>query len=674
MNTPRKQAFTVALATGVVAALVILSTASPCRAQVVVWIDPGHGGWEPGAVGINGDAPPNEEHLTLQVSSVLQSRLAQIGWLSLMTRNSDIYWTKTRRTQIAAGQRPNDLGDTEMGTCCVSIHMNGLDDTTRFGTKVVFPATKAFSRWRRGYYSDSLLGRDVYNALITNTPAAFMGCNSGEGVTKDVRELTVLLKSQIPTIIVECCYISNRCQFTKIQQGGAQGLVANGIATGISVYLSLSPQPTPTRAQPAVTYGAPYTITGPPVTRGMAALAALGETFEGGTFPPPGWSVVGSGAPQPYAWHRTTDSVYVSGGAGAATVRGESPGAVDEWLVSPMFHVAVSDSSLRFLWQGNPRFASSANARCSIRRKGEATWADIWSLDQEPLATAFHYTERVASLAAWLGDSVQVGFRVSGTNGSDFALDDVSTSAAPRTGPPSNDVCTAPAVLPAGSFVLMGTTCYASNDSDPFVESVASCVPDEAAGGDVFYQLTAQAGDTLVVQAESGTFRPHLYLLDACGGSATCLAGNGTSDDENAPSFNYVFASSGTRYLVVDGIPDECGSFSISGSFRGSVTAVPPPQPSNLTGLRLSASPNPASGSLQFLVTGSRELDGPGLLRIFDASGRKVHETHTIFAGGQALVRWDRHIQTGAVAAPGVYMAVFEVRGVMSHARVTVLR
>jgi N-acetylmuramoyl-L-alanine amidase len=665
----RRSASAVATTTLLISAL--LST--PSIAQVDVWIDPGHGGHDSGAEGINGPAVPNEKNLTLQVASVLQSRLAQIGWLSLMTRNSDIYWTKTRRTLIAAGQRPNDLGDTEMGTCCVSVHMNGVPDSTTFGTQVIHPATKAFSRWRRGYYPDSLMGRDIYNALMTNTSAAFMGCNSGEGMKKDVRELTVLLKSQIPTVIVECCYISNRCQFTKIQQAGNQALVANGIATGISVFLSLSPQQGPSRAAPTSPRGAPYTIATPPAARLAAALAATSEGFEGGTFPPPGWTITGSGSPQPYAWHLTTDSVYVNSGAGSATVRGESPGAVDERLISPMFRVAASDSSLKFYWLGNPRFAASVDASCSVRRKGEATWTTVWSLSPEAFGTAFHFTERVASLAAWLGDSIQISFRVNGANGADFAVDDIATGVFPRTGPPSNDLCSNPATLPAGTFVLMGTTCYAGNESDPYVEGIATCVPDEAGGGDVFYQLAAQAGDTLKVEAQSGTFRPHLYLLDACGGSATCLVGNGPNEDENASQFSYVFGSSGTRYLVVDGLPDECGTFAITGTFRGSVTGVDGPSPSPGTGLRVAVAPNPARAPLQFLVTGARELDGPARLKIFDASGRKVYERSVPFSAGETHVSWDRRTSSGALVAPGIYMAVFEVRGIVSHARVTVL-
>ena len=373
----------------------------PALAQIDAWVDPGHGGKDPGALGIDGPAVPNEEDLNLQVGSVVKSRLGQLGWLALMTRNSDIYFSKTRRALIAAGLRPNDQGDTEPGTCSASVHMNSLaPDSVTFGTKVIFPAVKMFAKSRHAYGPDSSLGNYVKPALLSNTALAFMGCNHDLGLTKDVRELTVLQKSRVPTVIIECCLISNRCQFDKIKLSGNQGLVGNGIATGVANYLaSLAPDLAAVRQPYRLPTSAPYAVTTPPGARASRILsAALQEGFEAGTFPPPGWTLQSSGASQPYTWHRSTDPVYVAVGAGAAVVQGESPGAIDEWLISPMIRISATDTTLHFRWLSNPLFASAANAHCSVRRKGESTWTDIWTLLTEPQAVAFHYPSRVASL------------------------------------------------------------------------------------------------------------------------------------------------------------------------------------------------------------------------------------------------------------------------------------
>lgn len=239
--------------------------ATPCSAQIDAWIDPGHGGKDPGALGIDGAATPNEKDFNLAVSIRVQNILGGYGLFGLLTRNSDIYWTKTRRAQIAAGERANDEGDQEIGLLCASVHMNSVSKPSAFGTKVIFPKEKLYAKSRHAYGPDSSLGSYVHATLLTNAAAAFMGCNQDLGLTRDVRELTVLRKSKIPTVIVECCLISNQCQFNAISTGGSQAFVANGIAGGITNYVAtLRPNRPPVASLNARPFGAPYTVVGPP--------------------------------------------------------------------------------------------------------------------------------------------------------------------------------------------------------------------------------------------------------------------------------------------------------------------------------------------------------------------------------------------------------------------------
>ena len=61
-----------------------------------------------------------------------------------------------------------------------------------------------------------------------------------------------------------------------------------------------------------------------------ADAGSLYEDFEGTTFPPDGWDTLTAGLEEPYAWHRTTDSLFVGDGNASARVGGESPTIVDE--------------------------------------------------------------------------------------------------------------------------------------------------------------------------------------------------------------------------------------------------------------------------------------------------------------------------------------------------------
>jgi len=163
-----------------------------------------------------------------------------------------------------------------------------------------------------------------------------------------------------------------------------------------------------------------------------------------------------------------------------------------------MFRVTAADSSLRFRWLGNPTFSADVMGSCAVRRKGDASWTDIWTLGQENTGLAFSKALRTVSLRSWLGDSVQVSFRVVGTDGADFGVDDIATGVLPLTGSPPNDLCQLASPLPAGSFSFTGNTCYAANNRDPSTGG-SSCVAEDAAGGDVFYSLHALVNDTLQV-------------------------------------------------------------------------------------------------------------------------------------------------------------------------------
>ena len=45
---------------------------TPALAVIDVWIDPGHGGQDPGALGINGDSLPNEKEFNIGVCNFLE--------------------------------------------------------------------------------------------------------------------------------------------------------------------------------------------------------------------------------------------------------------------------------------------------------------------------------------------------------------------------------------------------------------------------------------------------------------------------------------------------------------------------------------------------------------------------------------------------------------------------
>jgi hypothetical protein len=473
-----------------------------------------------------------------------------------------------------------------------------------------------------------------------------------------VRELHVLRKSKVHSVLVECCFLSNQCQFNNIVQNGDQGLIANGIATGISNYLGQGLAAEQARKQERPPVGAPYSVVSP-----SAVLAGnLSESFDGASFPPAGWTLSSSGASPPFTWHRSTDPLYVYAGAGAALVAGEYGSAINELLISPMFRVTGGDSTLRFRWLGNPTYAGDVLGSCAIRRKGESTWTPIWTLFQENPDRAFRFTERTVGLSAWFGDSVQVGLRAQGTNGADFGIDEVATGLFPVTASPSNDLCNLAAPLGSGSFVVAGSTCYATNQRDPF-NPPGGCVPENAGGGDVFYSLNAQAGDTLVARIPGSVAQStHLYLLDSCDSLGyACLKGKDSSGGEVDSILTYIFPSRGTYYLVVDAMQDGCSDFTLTGTFRGAVTSVATPGIA-AGSLSLAAYPNPAQNVVVFRGAVPESRGAATSIVILDLSGRR-HARIPITTIGAYEVRWEGRDANGLRLPAGVYFAKLAIAG-----------
>jgi hypothetical protein len=525
--------------------------------------------------------------------------------------------------------------------------------------------------------------------MMTYVNVAFLGCSSNRGI-KTARHV-VTRKSKAPAILVEVCFLTNACQQGKIANSGNQALVAEGIAVGMTWAISpvcfFAPNE---HASTAPIVEMPYSMDASlavleplPAPEGnpLVAVASLGgltfsEDFEGATFPPSGWGTQTSGAPPPYTWARTTDPDYLGSGGGSALVQGGYGAPSDEWLVSPLVNLAASDRGLRFSWSGSRFWASALDATCSIRPGGSGPWTALWSLAaDEPQADPFVYRERVVDLTPWIGTSVQFGFRIQGTNGADFGLDDVSVGDFAPTGAPANDLCAGATLVPHGDFQFSGVTCYATNQTDPYQSDGNGCVKGELSGPDVIYLVQAGAGDTLMAQV-SGLWNPAVYLLDACGGpSPACVAAAYPVDGSLSPSFILPFSANGTFYLVVDGAQGSCGPFTLSGFLRGSPAGAGdrPADPSR-GGARLLASPNPSRAIVRFSAYLPSVQRGAARLSVYDLSGRKILEHLLNVLNRESSFDWDLRDERGIEVSAGIYYAEIEAEGVRSRCRVVVLR
>jgi len=383
-NRDRHHGFLLALV------LVCMLLPAPCLAFIDVWIDPGHGGGAPGNPGYSGLPNGREKVINLAQSMVLQSRLGEIGYSSLLTRNGDNNPTRIRRADMAAGLAANDSGQVEVGQMFISVHMNS-GPSSAFGTETYYPPYKSFAYVLDSYRVDSTFAVAIHSNMMTGANLAFLGCNRDRGVK--VAAHTVTKRARVPGVLVEVCFTTNQCQQDKIEQQGNQPLIANGIAAGISRVIVPGGTPSSFSRLQSMTEPKGGSVTASTdagdLHRSPSSVQSLQEGFEGSTFPPAGWTTLTAGQPLPLQWHRKVDPLYVHTGIAAARVGAQSASAIDEWLISPSVSLGTGDTGLKFFWDGNRNFAQAVNAECLIRPTGSGTWTQAWSFSQSRVAQSF---------------------------------------------------------------------------------------------------------------------------------------------------------------------------------------------------------------------------------------------------------------------------------------------
>jgi N-acetylmuramoyl-L-alanine amidase len=177
------------------------------RGRVVVMIDPGHGGKDPGAIGIGG---LREKDVILPISQRVAQVLQQNGVQVVMTRNSDYFVSLPGRVQMAERAKADLF---------VSIHANAVG-----GGRTNVNGLET-------YYYDSGLGlaRAVHNSIRQSV-------NIRDRKVRRAR-FFVLRKSSMPSILVETGFLTGGEDSAKLRSPAFQNQMGDAIARGILQYL-----------------------------------------------------------------------------------------------------------------------------------------------------------------------------------------------------------------------------------------------------------------------------------------------------------------------------------------------------------------------------------------------------------------------------------------------------
>ncbi len=171
---------------------------------MIVVIDPGHGGRDPGAVGPTG---LQEKDVTLAVALKVANILRQAGIDVKLTRTSDAYVDLQPRCDIANSVKAEYF---------ISIHCNAVDNPAAHGTE-----TFCYKFGGQG----EVLAKIIQAELIATTSRANRGIKEAN--------FYVLRKTNMPAVLVELAFISSLEEERLLGSFDFQEKCATAIARGI---------------------------------------------------------------------------------------------------------------------------------------------------------------------------------------------------------------------------------------------------------------------------------------------------------------------------------------------------------------------------------------------------------------------------------------------------------
>ena len=196
--------------------------------QKVIFLDPGHGGKDPGAqyLGLK------EKDLNLQVSQQLKTKLESLGYKVIMSRSTDVFVDFVTERSKMSNETNADM--------FISIHFNatghGLDSGEDGIQTYMYQPTGNIpsvinKKWHdnptRLKYSYKL-GSYIHQSVLATTQAKDAGLLA--------KSFAVLRETNKPAVLLELGYMDDSKESQKIRTKEYQQKLVDGIAQGIQQY------------------------------------------------------------------------------------------------------------------------------------------------------------------------------------------------------------------------------------------------------------------------------------------------------------------------------------------------------------------------------------------------------------------------------------------------------
>ena len=198
----------------------VMAAKEQVRDPAVIVIDSGHGGIDPGVVGIDG---LEEKGINLKIAGYLGGYLEKEGFRVVFTREDD--------RGLYEEDSPNKKNQDLKNRCAliretapvltISIHQNSYQDQSVCGPQVF-------------YYTDSDAGRSAAKILqeeLNQIEPAYSREEKGNS------SYYILKNAEVPVVIVECGFLSNAEEAEMLVSNEYQDTLSEAVAEGIKKYI-----------------------------------------------------------------------------------------------------------------------------------------------------------------------------------------------------------------------------------------------------------------------------------------------------------------------------------------------------------------------------------------------------------------------------------------------------
>ena len=191
------------------------------REPITIVIDPGHGGRDPGKVGVNHSL---EKDINLSIAFLLKDLLEEDGNTVIMTREGDVglYSESDSNKKRADLNKRVDIIHSSGADLAISIHQNSFTQDYVRGAQVF-------------YYAKSEQGKRLAELIQEQIKVTL-----GDGNHRKAKANTnyyMLTKTECPLVIVECGYLSNPTEAALLMDEEYQEKLAIGIQSALYLFL-----------------------------------------------------------------------------------------------------------------------------------------------------------------------------------------------------------------------------------------------------------------------------------------------------------------------------------------------------------------------------------------------------------------------------------------------------